>query len=71
MIPVEIYTREVSAGRTILKQTPHSLDKEDRQDFSWSATELITIPRAQKVLQDCTSVQGPNMATQQLAFLKY
>lgn len=34
MIPVETYTRGgVSAGRTILKQTPHSLDREDRQDF--------------------------------------
>lgn len=33
MIPVEAYTRGVGAGRTILKQTPHSLDREDHQDF--------------------------------------
>lgn len=33
MIPVEAYTRGVGAGRTVLKQTPHSLDREDHQDF--------------------------------------
>ena len=33
VIPVEAYTRGVGAGRTILKQTPHSLDREDDQDF--------------------------------------
>ena len=34
MIPVEAYTRGVGAGRTILKRTPHSLDREDHQDFA-------------------------------------
>ena len=33
VIPVEAYTRGVGAGRTILKRTPHSLDREDHQDF--------------------------------------
>ena len=33
VIPVEAYTRGVGAGRTISKQTPHSLDREDHQDF--------------------------------------
>lgn len=33
VIPVEVYTRGVGAGRTISKRTPHSLDREDRQDF--------------------------------------
>lgn len=33
MIPVEAYTRGVGAKRTVLKQTPHSLDREDHQDF--------------------------------------
>ena len=33
LIPVEAYTRGVGAGRTILKRTPHSLDREDDQDF--------------------------------------
>lgn len=33
MIPVEAYTGGVGAGRTVLKQTPHSLDREDHQDF--------------------------------------
>jgi hypothetical protein len=33
VIPVETYTRGVGAGRTILKQTPRSLDREDHQDF--------------------------------------
>ena len=33
VIPVEAYTREVGAERTISKQTPHSLDREDHQDF--------------------------------------
>ena len=33
MIPVEAYTRGVGAGRTISKRTPHSLDREDHQDF--------------------------------------
>lgn len=33
MIPVEAYTRGVGAGRTVLKRTPHSLDREDHQDF--------------------------------------
>lgn len=32
-LPVEAYTRGVGAGRTISKRTPHSLDREDRQDF--------------------------------------
>nr|YP_004891654.1 hypothetical protein NiunC_p077 [Nicotiana undulata]YP_004891683.1 hypothetical protein NiunC_p104 [Nicotiana undulata]AEO95702.1 hypothetical protein [synthetic construct]CAA77387.1 hypothetical protein [Nicotiana tabacum]BAE46701.1 hypothetical protein [Nicotiana sylvestris]BAE48050.1 hypothetical protein [Nicotiana tomentosiformis]AEO95592.1 hypothetical protein [Nicotiana undulata] len=34
VIPVEAYTRGVGAGRTILKRTPHSLDREDHQDFA-------------------------------------
>ena len=34
VIPVEAYTRGVGAGRTISKRTPHSLDREDRQDFA-------------------------------------
>lgn len=33
MIPVAAYTRGVGAARTIFKQTPHSLDREDGQDF--------------------------------------
>lgn len=33
VIPVEAYTRGVGAGRMISKQTPHSLDREDHQDF--------------------------------------
>ena len=33
VIPVETYTRGVGAGRTISKWTPHSLDREDHQDF--------------------------------------
>jgi hypothetical protein len=33
VIPVEAYTRGVGAGRTFFKQTPHSLDREDHQDF--------------------------------------
>ena len=32
-LPVEAYTRGVGAGRTISKRTPHSLDREDHQDF--------------------------------------
>jgi len=34
MIPVESYTRGVGTGRTISKWTPHSLDREDRQDLA-------------------------------------
>ena len=33
VIPVEAYIRGVGAGRTVLKQTPHSLDREDHQGF--------------------------------------
>lgn len=33
VIPVEVDTRGVGAGRTISKWTPHSLDREGRQDF--------------------------------------
>uniref|UniRef100_UPI0030029003 hypothetical chloroplast RF15 n=1 Tax=Elaeagnus moorcroftii TaxID=427841 RepID=UPI0030029003 len=33
VIPVEAYTRGVGAGRTISKRIPHSLDREDHQDF--------------------------------------
>lgn len=33
VIPVEAYTRGVGAGRTLSKRTPHSLDREDHQDF--------------------------------------